>query len=175
MLPRLLSLLVVAAACSGCFLFPDTDYSPPIEQPMATEGAAEEAWSLEVGQGESAYAPLEDGAHVSKVHGVQGGYHVFVAALLAGPSVFETLTPKESSSKYAFANVEVEVVAGTKLVSRSRSLVAAKEIDEGRVAFTSLYAYVDEGLRGDVTINVKVMSDDETRWAAASRQVFVDD
>lgn len=174
MLPRFLSTLALAATCSGCFLFSKSDYSPPIQEPMTTEGAAAETWSLEVGQGETAYEPIADGAHVSKVHGFQGGYHVFVAALLAGPEVFETLQTKDSASKYAFANVEVEVVAGPKLVSRSRSLVAAKEIDEGRVAFTSLYAYVDEGLHGDVTINVKVMSDDETKWAAASRHVFVD-
>jgi hypothetical protein len=180
MLSRVLTILslAVAFACSGCFLFPDSDDSPPIAQPLATEGAAEQDWALEVGQGEGTFAPMEDGAHVTKIHGSQGGYHVFVAARLDGPSVREDLmAAKRSASGYSYAYVEVEVDVGERIVSRSVSMIAATPAatDETSFEFPSLYAYLDADVRGDVTINVKVATEDKTKWASGTRHVFVDE
>jgi hypothetical protein len=174
MLSRALAIASVSVACSGCFLFQNSDDSPPIEEPIVTSGSAEAGWALEVGQGETAFAPLEDGAHVSKVHGFQGGYHVFVAARLEGANVRGELTAKASSSGYSYANVEVEVASGTRIVSRSNSITGVSPKDETSVDFVSLYAYVDADVRGDVTITVKIATDDRTKWASASRHVFID-
>ena len=178
MLPRIVSLffLAVTFACSGCFLFPSSDYSPPLEQPMQTEGDAEADWSLVVGQSDAQhFAGMAEGEHLKKVHGTQGGYHVPVSARLEGPTVRRELEAKKSASGYTYMNVEVEVVAGSKVVSRSTSMLAATPVEDTSVDFTNLYAYLDADVRGEVTITVKVATDDKTKWASASRHVFVDD
>jgi hypothetical protein len=173
---RIVSVLSLAAACSGCFLFPDSDSPPPIEEPMETAGAAEEGWTFEIGQGETEYAPLEDGAHVTKVHGPQGGYHVHVAARLHVPNVDEELgpTPSTASHAYSAVSVEVEVVAAAAVVSRSVSMSSVRTVEETRVDLPGLYAYVDESVRGEITVNMKVASKDRSKWVSATRQVFVD-
>lgn len=178
MLLRGLSILSfsLALACSGCFLLPSPDDSPPISEPLVTAGSAEETWALEIGQGESSFAPMEDGAHVAKVRGTQGGHHVLVAARLQGPNVRDEIASAttSTSSSYSYVHVEVEVVAGDRLVSRSLSMHSVQALEATNVDLYSLYAYVDADVRGDVTITVKVATEDKSKWAAASHRVVVD-
>lgn len=133
---------------------------------METAGEAESEWLLEVGQGEGGFAPLEDGSHVTRVHGPQGGQHVYVAARLEGPHVRDEIT------KYAY--VEVEVASPTALVSRSVNMMSVSPKDASTIELASLYAYLDGNVHGDITITVKIASQDKTKWASGSRHVVID-
>lgn len=46
--------------------------------------AAPKEGTLELGSGESEFAPIEDGAHVDLVRGAQGGYHVWLSMRATG-------------------------------------------------------------------------------------------
>ena len=114
---------------------------------METTGQAETDWALEVGQGEAEFVSVEDGTHVMKVHGPQGGTHLYVAARLEGAHL------RDEIEKYAY--VEVEVTSPTALVSRTVNMRDVTSKDESTVELSSLYAYLDENVHGDITVTVK--------------------
>jgi hypothetical protein len=163
-----ISAVALAVACSGCFLFSTSDSPPPIAQPMVTSGAADREWSVEVGLGEERFAPIAEGAHVSKVHGFQGGYHVPVAARLHGDDVDSDVDSRHP------ANVEVEVRVAGRLESRSVSMVAPLEPDGEKADFVDLRAFVGEDAHGEVTITIKVATASRARWTVASAAVVID-
>jgi hypothetical protein len=179
MLLRFVSMLCFIVGFSGCFLMSKPDSDPPMDDPMVTTGSAEQDWELEVGRGDWAFGPIEDGTHLPKEEGPQGGHHIVAAARLRGANAREELSNGSPGHSYAF--VEVEVVAGGALESRSTSLLAFSPSSPTQgteakttVDFKDLRAYVDADVRGEVTITVKVASEDKSKWAVGSRHVFVD-
>lgn len=162
--------------CSGCFLFSSPDPSaPPVDDPITTTGAAKEEWALEVGTGESSFVPLDDGARIAKVSGLQGGHHVPVTARVSGPNVREALVPDASR----YAKVEIEITVRGAVESRSvfpyGAYGAESTADRARLEFLYLNGYVGEAVRGDAVIEVKVATPDGSQWVEASRRVVIDD
>jgi hypothetical protein len=111
---------------------------------------------------------------VTKMAGSQGGHHVFVAARLHGPNLRDEMSTTKLGYTYAPLNVEVEVVAAGRVVSRSVSMHSIDGVEKESVDLVSLFAYVTDDLRGDVTISVKVATEDKTKWATGTRHLVVD-
>jgi hypothetical protein len=166
MLLRLFSIGVVAFASAACG---PSNQSPPVEAPMETSGAADADWTLEIGYGETAFAPMKDGGHVSSVKGSQGGHHVPVTARLDGPGVRGM-----AATTGAYPMIEIQVVVDGVLQSRSVDMMRATSATETQADFTYLRGYLNGDVHGDATISMKVKAADGSKWAGAERHVVID-
>lgn len=162
-LARLVALASVVTTSSGCFILPG--YGDPEDSPPPVEGAIVQTgpradWSLTVGGGPDKYVALADGATVEKVHGFQGGYHVWTSLLVEGD------LPK-------YVGLELEVASATAVISRSSTVASGAHGPEG-TTFANLYAYVDAGTTGPVVIRVTLYEmDGAKRWAKAEKSVVL--
>jgi hypothetical protein len=162
---RCVVFVAILTGASGCdllsLLYGDSDSQPPVENPVATNGAAAD-WKIDVGTGETSFEPLSDGEVVSKTQGPQGGYHVWVSLHLLG-AIPTTL------------DAQIEVASGGMVISRAAAYVEPKDDPPppGRKVIVAQRAFVDATTTGEIVIDVKVVDPDTKAWASAQRRVVL--
>jgi len=121
------------------------------------QGRSRPDWKVEVGGGETAFAPLDEDAHVGVERGPQGGSHVWVSLEVQGVTL-------------EYVQVEIEVRdANSAVVSRAiSSATVQKDVILGQ------RAYVSNDFHGEALIRVKIANPGGTLWATDERHVIVD-
>ena len=160
---RFLLVLAFAAATTACDttdLLYGTGGSAPVLPPEPVGTPA--AWTVEVGTGETGYAPLGDGDLVAKQRGPQGGYHVWVALRVGG---------KLPSG----VDVELTVTSNGAIVSRaiSESSPAPEPAPSTFSTIFGLRAFVEADTTGALVIVAKVIDPGNKAYAVGSRTVVV--
>lgn len=164
-------LAFVALAQSGCFLFgTPSDDPPPVEAPLAGLGT-KTTWAVDVAPGHDTWVAVPENAEVEKIHGGQGGYHVWTSI---------HVDPGADTLRLLEMEVTVTSVATGAVVSRSSSMMNATVAADGGVVAEGLRAYVDADTTGPVLVHVKVADTPSTfgappprRWAEGEKRVVV--
>src|SRR5262249_1737105 len=133
----------------------------PVEDAAVTHGSAAN-WAIDIGTGASTFIPLTDNEEVARVHGPQGGEHVWISLRIAG-DVSED------------GQLELGVRAGNTAVSRSVSMVSltGDPASAGTKTVTGQRAFVDTTTSGSIIIDVKLIDPDAGAWASASRPLVL--
>jgi hypothetical protein len=153
--------LAFAFMLSGCtlttLLYGDDD-TAPVAPPVTTNGVQAD-WKINIGTGESSFAPLNDNDAVGKVQGVQGGYHVWVSLLIDGA------TPED-------VEVQIEVTSGGTLVSRAASNVTPRpDAPSTTRSILGERAFVNADTEGGILVRVLIVGNGA--WASAERPLVV--
>jgi hypothetical protein len=161
---RILFLATACAATGGCdalaLTYGESNAAPVT--PPATTGTATD-WKVDVGTGESEFAPLADGDTVAKQHGPQGGYHVWISLRIDG----KVPDPVE---------VELTATQGDAIVSRATSIVSPRPEQAPSTAVTipGLRAFVDVATTGNLLVVAKVIDPQTHAFAQGQRAMVLE-